>query len=486
MILMAATCWGTSPWKGRRGLALLVGWGVLVWNLLGGSVMVWAAGLYPLGEKSEISRLSDEPKPFLTPPDLPPRPRLIWEFGDPFLDTGKLNAGFDLPTGAVWQPRLWVFATYRSAVQTFDNGVQQGISEWVNRLDLFANLQLTGTEKLVLGIRPFDRNRPDRFTGYAFEPDSQKEFHEDLNGDIRTFFFEGDLGSLFPNLDREGATALDFGFSVGRQPLLFQEGIMINDTVDSIGLVRNNIRLFGLSNLRATFVYGWNALGRGNALEIEEANMFGLFNSADLRFSTVNLDTIFVHDPRPRGQNSLNIGLSATQRIGFLNTTFRVNSSIAENGDSPAAGDGTLVSAEVSWTPETSDDIFYINPFVAIDNFTQAGREPVVGGPLGTLGILFASPSIGSFSSEINSFAKEVAGVAIGYQAFWDNHHRNLVLEIAGRKDTSGKGFDDFAVGFQLQQRLAQRIQLQIDGHYAVQENRDNGFGARTEILIQF
>ncbi len=445
--------------------------------------------LYPLGETTETSRLSDEPIAFQTPEnsDLPDRPGLIWEFGDPFLDTGKLHSGFELPGGAVWQPRLWVFGTLRTSVQTFDNGVNDRTTEWVNRLDLFANLQLTGTEKLLIGLRPFDQNRPDRFSGYTFEPDSQDGFNEDLSGDIRTLFFEGDLGSLFPVLDRHGFTALDFGFSVGRQPLLFQDGIMINDTVDSVGLVRNNVRLPGVSNLRSSLVYGWDELGRSNALINEEANMFGFFNSADLRYSSVNLDMVYVYDSRNgSGQDSFNIGLSSTQRIGHLNTTFRVNSSIAEGADTLAAADGVLLSAEISYTPSASDDIVYFNPFYTIDTYTQVGREPVVGGPLGTLGVLFASPSIGNFGSELNSFANEVAGFALGYQAFWDNHRRNLVLEVAGRKNTTGNGNDDLAVGFQLQQRLAQRVQIQFDAHYAFQENRDNGYGGRTEFLIQF
>jgi len=448
----------------------------------------WSDGIYPLGETSDVSRLSDEPIPFQTPDnsDLPKRPGLIWEFGDPFLDTGKLDSGFEIPTGAVWQPRLWLFATLRSAVQTYDDGVAPRASEWVSRLDLFANLQLTGTEKMVFGIRPFDTNRPDRFSGYTFEPTADDGFNDNTNANIRTLFFEGDLGSLFPILDRQGSTPLDFGFSVGRQPLLFQDGIMINDTVDAVGLVRNNVRLPGVSNLRSSLVYGWDELGRSNAQLNDEANMFGFFNSADLKNSSVNLDMVYVYDSRDLGQDSFNIGLSSTQRIGHLNTTFRVNSSIAEGRDTLAAADGTLLSAEISLTPYGSDDVFYVNPFIAIDNYTQVGREPVVGGPLGTLGILFASPSIGNFAAELNPFANEVAGVAIGYQAFWDNHKRNLILEAAGRKNTTGVGNDDLAVGFQFQQRLAQRIQLQLDGHYAFQENRDNGYGARTEILIQF
>ncbi len=481
--------WSSHP--GRRGpFPVIPGIAMALGIIVGGATPAWSGGLYPLGETTEVSRLSDEPVPFATPPDLPDRPRLLWEFGDPFLDTGNLTHGFEVPGGAVWQPRLWIFGTLRTAVQTFDNGARDRISEWATRLDLYANLALTGTEKIIVGIRPLDKNRPNEFSRCIIEPDQDDGCEEEFNANIRTLFFEGDLGSLLPNLDPGGITALDFGFSVGRQLLQFQEGIMINDEVDALGIVRNNIRLPGISNLRVSGVWGWNELDRPGARgdprrSNETAQMFGLFNSADLQVSTVNLDVIYVDDGEPNG-TSFNIGAAAIQRIGHLNTAFRINSSIAKDADTPQVADGTLLSAELSWTPTSSDDIVYMNPFIAIDTFTQAGREPVVGGPLGALGILFASPSLGNFGSELSSFANEVAGIAIGYQAFWQNHRRNLVLEIAARKDTEGNGLDEGALGFQFQQRLAQHVQFQLDGHYALQENRDNGYGARTEILIQF
>ena len=68
-----------------------------------------------------------------------------------------------------------------------------------------------------------------------------RSFKNELNVDIETLFFEGDLGSLAPNLDKAGITPIDLGFSLGRQAITFQEGILINDTVDAIGLIRNNL-----------------------------------------------------------------------------------------------------------------------------------------------------------------------------------------------------------------------------------------------------
>lgn len=442
--------------------------------------------IFPLGEKQEINRLSDQPAPFLGKGVVPERPNLLLELGDPFLDTGALFKGFELPGGAVWQPRLWVFATLRTALQTFDNGVADRSSEWASRLDLFANLQLTGTEKLVVGWRPLDKNFPGRFSRYTFEPRSQKGFKGEFNAAVRTLFFEGDLGSLLPDLDPKGQKLLDFGFSVGRQPLLFQEGILINDTVDSIGIVRNNIPFPGTSNLRVTALWGWNEVDRnGNSGPDDDAMIFALFNSADLPHNTITLDAVYTLDDQPN-EDGFNIGAASIQRIGELNTTFRINSSFALQNETQQSGDGTLFTAELSFTPKSSDDIVYLNPFVAIGNYTQVSREPVVGGPLGSLGVLFASPSLGNFGAELNPFTNNVAGFATGYQAFWDNHRRSLVLEIAARKDLKNESFDALGTGFEFQQAIGRRLLIILEGFHVFQEDRERAFGGRLEFLYQF
>jgi hypothetical protein len=443
-------------------LSLLVGgFGVLCFSLPA------YADWYPLGHTEDVPAFSKEHIQLLPPSDTGTRPALIYEGGDLFLGVGDLDEGFETPWGAVWQPQLWIFGTMRSAVQMFENGsANSTASEWANRLDLYANIQLTGTEKFIIGVRPLDKNEPSKFSRVAFN-DNRGSGQSEFNMDIRTMFFEGDLGSLFPKLDPSGTTWLDYGFSVGRQLLQFQEGIMLNDEVDALALIRNNIHLPGIPSLRS------------------RANMFGLFNSWDMQTTSWNLDLVYVTDEDAVG-DGYHMGISAIQRIGLFSTAFRINSSISEDNDNAEVGTGTLYSAEISFTPKRSDDIVYFNSFIAAGNFTQVGREPVVGGPRGALGILFASPSLGNFGSEMISFADDVAGFATGYQAFWNHHRTSLTLEVAGRKDTSGERFDDIAFGFEFRQRLAQRIQLQIDSHYTVQEKRSDGYGLRTEILYQF
>ena len=452
----------------------------------------WYGSLWPLGEHVEVETLKDEVVKFKSGGEIPFRPALFFELGDPFLDTGPLDAGFEVPIiGAIWQPRLWSYFINRTTVQTFDNGAPGRLrdTEIANRMDLFVNLQLTGTEKILLGLRPFDNNLPSRFTRYTFDG-SNKEFNNELNFDVETLFFEGDIGSLFPKLDPAGIKPIDFGFTVGRQPFTFQEGIILNDTVDAVGFVRNNLVFPGTSNLRISGLWAWDRLDRNDRNRGTDPNMYALFVFADTHVSTYNLDMIYVDDNAANG-DAFYIGASAIQRLrvlGGMSTAFRINNSIAIDKEigGNVIGNGTLLSAEFSSTVAGSDDIAYFNPFIGIGNFTQAGREQILGGPLASLGILFASPNLSTYGAEISPFTDDVVGFAAGYQAFWDNHRRNLILEIAGRHDYDGKGFDQLGIGFQLQQAFGRRIQAQLEGFYVFNGERDDGVGARAELLIVY
>ncbi len=480
----------------------------------------WYSWFWPLGDSVEVEKLKDKYVPFQTEEgrtesvtevyksqpkgpkgsrvdgdikNLPKRPTLMIELGDAFLGTGKLDPGFEVPfTGAVWQPRLWTYVINRTAFQTFQNGISGNPTETeiANRTDLFFNLQLTGTEKILLGLRPTDNNRPNRFTRYTFDG-RDEGFNREFGLNVETLFFEGDVGSLFPNLDKAGIKPIDYGFTVGRQPIVFQEGILINDTIDAVGFIRNNIPFYGTSNLRVSGMWGWNRLDRNDQEELDrDANMYGLFIAADTHISTLNFDAIYVDDKEPR--DGLYLGIAAIQRLAFLggiSSAFRVNVSYAldEEVAGNVIGNGVLLTSEFSKTVSGSDDIVYFNSFLGLGNFTQAGREAIVGGPLANTGILFASPNLSTYGAEINPFTdNDVIGGAIGYQAFWDNKRRNLILEVAGRHDLSGDGFDSLGFGFQLQQAVGRHTQLQFESFYTINEGRDNGYGARAEVQFVY
>ena len=436
------------------------------------------------------SRLTDEARPLA---DLPERPKPLIELGEPFLGTGTLSPGFELPTGAVWQPSLLVFGTLRTAVQSFEPDTAAGgrITELSTRLDLFANLALTGSERLVAGIRATDGQG--RFTSYFFEhpdPDLDGEFRDEIDADLEVLFFEGEIGEIFPNLDRDDFGSLDLGFSVGRQNLLFQEGLLINDTIDGFGLTRNTLLPGNSSNFRITAFYGWGNVDTSRGAE-RDGEMFALLTSTDLRKSTVDADVAYVRTDDATG-DLIAAGISAVQRLGRTNSSFRLLASQAVDDPTPFANDGVLLFSELSWVPHGTHDLVYFNSFWAHDTYTPAARGVggVAAGPLGRAGINFASVDIGSFDAPLSSQASDVVGGAFGYQRFLDHTRKQLLVELGFRVGTRSSVTDAVAATVRWQQAHGRRFVLVLDAFVAHRERLFGGdetpFGGRVELVVKF
>lgn len=431
------------------------------------------------------SALSEAPAPMLAEEDLPAPTPPIFERGDKFLATGNIDPGITLSTGAIWQPSLWVFGDYRTSLGHFSNGIDESRQFWANRLDIFLNLKFTPTERILIGFSPLSKGN--EHTGLLNTSSSGLEFSNALNPYLTTLFFEGEFGEIFPNLDPDDNKGYDFGFAIGRQPLLFQEGIMINDTIDAIGVTRDTIVIPGLTpDLRATFLLGVNNIRRNDNRLDEGAILFGLFTEADLRKSTVNLDAAYVLSNDSDGGDGLYFGAAATQRIGHFNTSFRINTSTALEKRDSAVNDGVLLFSEVSRTATGSENIFYANAFWGLGNYSSAARDKGTGGPLGRVGILFAAPAVSLGGSPLSNEADHVVGGAIGHQMFFNHEKTQLTLELGGRKDTDGSERGEVAFGGQLLHALNNRSSVQVDGFVSAGQERRPGTGLRMELRTRF
>jgi len=431
------------------------------------------------------SKLPTKSKPLFTKENEPkPTPPII-EKGDKFLANGNIEPGYTLPTGAVWQPGLWVFGNFRNAAGHYDNGRSESREFLATRLDLFFNLKLSPTERILLGIQPFTKGNQQ--TGILHTNSTGTNFINGLNPYIQTLFFEGEFGEIFPDLDPDDRKGLDFGFAIGRQPIFFQEGIMLNDTIDAIGITRDTIMIPGLTpDIRATALFGWGNIHRSDNLRDTDAYLLGLFTETDLRRSTVNLDGAYVISTDPRGGDGLFLGAAATQRIGHFNTSFRVNTSLAINEKGPAVDSGVVLFSEVSRTVTGSENLVYANAFWGIENYTSAARGPDTGGPLGRAGILFASPVVGMGGPALSNQANDVVGGALGYQMFFNHEKTQLTLELGGRKDTDGTNTGAIAFGGQLLHALNNRSSIQLDGFVSEGQNQTTGSGLRLELRTRF
>ena len=187
---------------------------------------------------------------------------------------------------------------------------------------------------------------------------------------------------------------------------------------------------------------------------------------------------------------SIAVGLSAIQRLhGFhntYNTSFHVLSSFPTEGETAASGQGTLLFSQMSWTPHHTNDLVYLNGFWAIDQFTSPARGPLIGGPLGQTGILFASPGLGRFGAPLSNQASEAAGASIGYQLFFDETEQQVIFEFGGRKDTNDIEDGAVGIGTRYQRKLDQHWILIIDGFATKREGRGVAPGVRFEMLAKF
>jgi hypothetical protein len=450
---------------------------VVLWALLA----VPGASAQQEEEHSE-SRFSDEAIPLA---ELPARPRPLLELGEPFLGTGTLHQGIRMPGGAVWQPALMAFGTVRMAAQGFTDGSDGFLPEAAGRFDLFGNLYLTQSERVVIGFRPLDQDG--RFTRLT----SRDAFEEEFNFGIRTLFFEGDLGELLPNLDRSDRRSFDIGISVGRQPLSIQDGILLNeDAIDIVGLTRANVRMFGSVNSRVTVIYGWGDIDRpgdlGN-LGDGGARLFGLMTETDTPKRTVELDVLYVTSD-PAGGDGVFGGFSSIRRYGRFGNTLRVVGSLPIGDETAFTRPGVVIHNQFGWTPHHSHNYVYINTYVGVDQFRSAARSPSAGGPLGQTGILFAAVGLGRYGAALGNVADNSVGGAVGYQRFMA-HTRQQVIFEAGARYTYADDIvkqNALAGGVRYQFAVGRRGIVILDGFGGYDlETTTFRTGARFEVLLK-
>jgi hypothetical protein len=158
-----------------------------------------------------------------------------------------------------------------------------------------------------------------------------------------------------------------------------------------------------------------------------------------------------------------------------------------DSGGTADVQDGLMLYGDLSTTPLGTDDILYVTAFAAVGEFTQAGRDPNVGGPLTRAGIIFASPQIGSYRGPLSARANDVIGFAGGRQWFLTaNNREQVVLEVGGRKDIGGFDSDAVALAGRYQIQIHNQAFWQFDLYGSYKETQGAGYGARSEILVRF
>ncbi|MBT6205439.1 MAG: hypothetical protein HOI34_17330 [Rhodospirillaceae bacterium] len=424
-----------------------------------------------------------------------PRPWL--ELGTPLYREGPLFEEYAfLGERNLVRPNLRVYGDLRTAVAYNDNGEGE-VGLVAARLNLDIDLGITATERLHAFFRPLDEDN--KFTRYEFSGgDSIDGFSSEFSSAPETLFFEGDLGSIVTGLTGR-YQSFDLPFAVGLVPLLFQNGIWVDDAFvgGAFALPARNSPDLDITNFDVTFFAGFDKVtspairDSQGGLADKNVNIFGVttFVEANEGYWEAGLGALVGEDElKDLGYNSATVAF--TRRYGgWLSNSVR---GFWTFGQDPPAGvsqtaDGFALLVENSLiTNRPLTLVPYFNAFVGFDQPQPLARNT---GLLKNTGINFDTDNLTGFPS-LDDTANNTFGGALGVEYLF-NLDRQLVVELAalrtfGDDATRSAPGDQFALGVRYQQPISLDWIIQFDVMHGWRESADDISGVRFEIRNKF
>lgn len=428
-----------------------------------------------------------------------PVTRPLLEWGRTIYQNGPLQpGGHGFGEKNPTQHQFAVYGDWRAAVAYNDNGGPE-VASVATRLNLDLDYKLTSTERVHAFLRPLDKNG--KFSRCEFAGADDEDCKWELDGNLDALFFEGDLGAIVA-----GATdrfnQLDLPFSVGLMPLLFQNGIWVEDAFTGLAftLPALNSPKLDISNADITF---FAAADKVSTAAVLDRNGDIADHGVDLYGVTAFLDTMGGYwelgygyvDGQDRFDDLSYHNLTAafTRRYGgWLSNSVRVVANVGQNRDGAAkqTADGFVLLIENSLiSSKPSILVPYFNLFAGFDTPQSLARDPGAGGILKNTGINFETDALSGFP-KLDDTANNTWGGALGVEYLF-SLDQQLVFEIAAlqvRKAATSRAApgDQLGFGVRWQKPLNEAWILRADSIVANRKGADDLFGARLEIRRKF
>ena len=425
-------------------------------------------------------------------------PRPLLEIGRPQYQNGPLTRSYSVigERNRV-APALAVYGDWRTAVAYNENAGKE-LGQVATRLNLDIDLKLTGTERLHAFVRPLDNGK--QFSRIEFGGDKSADSSElELDSDLETLFFEGDLGSIIGGLT-DTASSFDLPFAVGLMPLLFQNGVWLEDAFSGIAVTipAKNSKLFNISNYDITFFAGFDKVSNegivdslGNVAD-EDVNVYGIASFWEVLEGYAEIDYAFI-DGKDQFDDLDHHSFSAAWTKRWKDISSNSVRVIHTFGQDPLNGvktaDGTLVVLENSLiTSKPSTFIPYFNLYAAFDRPRSVARDN--GGLAKNIGINFETDGLTGFPL-LDDSAQDSWGGAIGIQNLFALNQQ-LVVELATVKlmdenNPLGKAKgDQIALGVRYQRPISRAWLVRADAMKGWFDNDNNIAGIRFEIRRKF
>lgn len=425
-------------------------------------------------------------------------PRPLLELFRPIYEEGPFRRGTNVigDKNLVF-PAFSIFGDWRTAIAHNDNGAVE-TGQIATRLNLDVDLKLTATERIHGFFRPLDRGG--KFTRYEFFGDDRKQGDFNIDGNIETMFFEGDVGSIVSGISDKYAK-FDLPIAAGLTPFLFQNGIWVEDAFvgGGVSLAAKNSRLFDISNLDVTVFGGFDKVttpaikNADGSLNDDDLSVIGVATFIEANqgyweagYGLVKGRNAFADD----GYQSLT--LAFTRRYGgWLSNSLRTIWTFGQDRDRnrQQTADGIIFLAENSFvTSKPSTLVPYLNLWVGLDRPQPLADDT---GILKNTGINFETDALTGFP-KLDDTGHDTYGGALGIQYLF-NLDKQLVFEVAavrvlGDANEPGRAAidDQYGFGIRYQHPISPAWIVRADAMYGILKNADDLSGIRLELRRKF
>ena len=418
---------------------------------------------------------------------LNPTQRPLLELGRDLYQLGPFSGSANTSGGHnVLIPQLMVYGDFRISSAYNDTGTE--VATVANRLNLDVDLKLTATERIHATFRPLDDSG--EFTRIDFKGETTG-FKDVFDAKPEALFFEGDLGAILGGLSGRDAP-FDLPFSVGLMPLLFHNGIWIEDAFTGLAftLPAMNSAALDWSNYDITFFAGLDRLSNPAFGAEGGGRIFGFNTFIEAYRGYIEAGYAYV-DGEP-GSEFHSVALSFTKRLGAtLSNSIRYIGAFGQKTPDPGtpktAGGHLLLIENSLITSRPYTVVPYFNLFVSTGRPVPAAKDPGAGGILKNTGLNFESDGLTGFPT-IAAAANDVIGGALGLNLLGSGFNRQLVLEAAITFPYAGSDLEgeQFAFGLRGQQPLTKAIILRVDAMYGKRSGLPDLTGVRLELRHKF
>lgn len=321
------------------------------------------------------------------------------------------------------------------------------------------------------------------------------EFVEVTDAELDTLFFEGDAGQILGGWTGE-QHPFDLPFTFGLTPLLFQNGVWMEDVVGGVAATipsRNSPELMW-SNFDATFfvaVDQINSPAFGN--DDNAADAFGTAWFIDAYEGYVEAGYAYLDDTKNLGRSYHNTTLAFTRRYFHkLSNSVRWIGNYGQEGERDLrTADGNLILLEnslVSATPYTV--VPYFNMWYGFGRTQSVARAVGAGGVLRNTGINFETDGLTGYPT-LDASGFNTYGGAVGLNLLGHNVQDQWVVEFAalgthGNEQIRLATDNQYAIGTRYQRPINNRSLIRTDLMYGWLLDQRDIAGIRVEYRWKF